>query len=47
VTSNRITPATGGPTLNDFTGDSFLRRAGRQLVVTIYGAMRVIRLYPP
>ncbi|MBC7895976.1 MAG: HD domain-containing protein [Cytophagaceae bacterium] len=47
MTSNRITPATGGPTLNDFTGDSFLRRAGRQLVVTLYGAMRVIRLYPP
>ena len=42
-----MTPASGGASLNDFTGDSFLRRAGRQLVVTIYGAMRVIRLYPP
>ena len=48
MTSPRLTPAGGAPTtLNDFTGDSFLRRAGRQLVVTIYGAMRVIRLYPP
>jgi hypothetical protein len=46
VSSPRLTP-TSGPTLNDFTGDSFLRRAGRHLVVTIYGAMRVIRLYPP
>ena len=48
MTGPRLTPAGGAAaTLNDFTGDSFLRRAGRQLVVTIYGAMRVIRLYPP
>jgi HD-GYP domain-containing protein (c-di-GMP phosphodiesterase class II) len=48
MTGGRITPAGGAPaSLNDFTGDSFLRRAGRQLVVSIYGAMRVIRLYPP
>ncbi len=33
--------------LGDFTGDSYIRRAGRQLIVSIYGAMRVIRLYPP
>jgi hypothetical protein len=34
----------------DSAGDqseSFIRRAGRTLIVTIYGAMRVIRLYPP
>lgn len=43
----RITPSAGAQSLSDFTGDSFLRRAGRQLVVTLYGAMRVIRLYPP
>ena len=43
----RPTPAGGASALNDFTGDSFLRRAGRQLVVSIYGAMRQIRLYPP
>jgi HD-GYP domain-containing protein (c-di-GMP phosphodiesterase class II) len=42
----RLTPAAVA-SLNSFTGDSFLRRAGRHLVVTIYGAMRVIRLYPP
>lgn len=42
----RITPAATA-SLNDFTGDSFLRRAGRQLVITLHGAMRVIRLYPP
>ncbi|MCC6319439.1 MAG: HD domain-containing protein [Gemmatimonadaceae bacterium] len=46
MTGNRITP-TSAAGLTDFTGDTFLRRAGRQLVVTIYGAMRVIRLYPP
>ena len=27
--------------------ESFVRRAGRALIVSIYGAMRVIRLYPP
>ncbi len=47
MSTARLTPVGGAPTLNDFTGDSFLRRAGRHLVVTIYGAMRVIRLYPP
>ncbi len=31
----------------DSSSESFTRRAGRQLIVTIYGAMRVIRLYPP
>ena len=34
------------PSLTD-AGDSYLRRAGRALIVSIYGAMRVIRLYPP
>ncbi len=48
MSTPRLTPAGGASTsLNDFTGDSFLRRAGRQLVVSLYGAMRVIRLYPP
>ena len=44
------TPATGAraqAALSEFTGDSYIRRAGRQLIVTVYGAMRVIRLYPP
>ncbi len=27
--------------------ESFIRRAGRTLIVSVYGAMRVIRLYPP
>lgn len=27
--------------------EAFVRRAGRHLIVTVYGAMRVIRLYPP
>lgn len=31
----------------DYASDSFVRRAGRQLIVSIYGAMRVIRMYPP
>ncbi len=43
----RPTPHGGASALTDFTGDSFLRRAGRHLVVTLSGAMRVIRLYPP
>lgn len=44
----RLTPAGGAAAAsNELTGDSFLRRAGRQLVNTVYGAMRVIRLYPP
>lgn len=33
--------------MSDLSGDSYVRRAGRQLIVSIYGAMRVIRLYPP
>src|SRR5690606_22998105 len=32
---------------SDASGDTYIRRAGRQLIVSIYGAMRVIRLYPP
>lgn len=32
---------------SDLSGDTYIRRAGRQLIVSIYGAMRVIRLYPP
>jgi len=44
------TPAGGAraqASLSDLSGDTFIRRAGRQLIVSIYGAMRVIRLYPP
>lgn len=37
----------GTAQLQDVTSDSFLRKSGRQLIVTMYGAMRVIRLYPP
>ncbi|MEO6446746.1 MAG: HD domain-containing phosphohydrolase [Gemmatimonadaceae bacterium] len=33
--------------LTEYSGDSYIRKAGRQLIVTVYGAMRVIRLYPP
>jgi HD-GYP domain-containing protein (c-di-GMP phosphodiesterase class II) len=32
---------------NDAISDSYIRRAGRQMIVTLYGAMRVIRMYPP
>ena len=32
---------------SDPASESFVRRAGRSLIVSIYGAMRVIRLYPP
>lgn len=30
-----------------YASESFIRRAGRQFIVSVYGAMRVIRLYPP
>jgi len=42
------TPAQSAAIPGDGVGDeSFVRRAGRSLIVSIYGAMRVIRLYPP
>lgn len=44
------TPAGGAraqQSLSDLSGDTYIRRAGRALIVSIYGAMRVIRLYPP
>jgi HD-GYP domain-containing protein (c-di-GMP phosphodiesterase class II) len=42
------TPAQSPAIPGDGVGDeSFVRRAGRSLIVSIYGAMRVIRLYPP
>lgn len=50
VRSGGRTPAGGARaqvSLSDLTGDTYIRRAGRQLIVSIYGAMRVIRLYPP
>ncbi len=46
MTSPRHTPSAGSAAA-DVGGDSFLRRAGRQLVTSLYGAIRVIRLYPP
>jgi len=30
----------------DPSGDSFIRRAGRQLIYTAYGALRAVKLYP-
>jgi HD-GYP domain-containing protein (c-di-GMP phosphodiesterase class II) len=47
--SARAPSAPGEPpsALGDFAADSFVRRAGRQVIVSLYGAMRVIRLYPP
>jgi len=44
------TPAGGArsqASLSDLSDDTYIRRAGRQLIVSVYGAMRVIRLYPP
>ena len=40
-------PVTPGDGAGDAASESFVRRAGRTLIVSIYGAMRVIRLYPP
>jgi HD-GYP domain-containing protein (c-di-GMP phosphodiesterase class II) len=41
---SQIIPGDG---VGEAASESFIRRAGRTLIVTIYGAMRVIRLYPP
>src|SRR5688572_15341482 len=40
-------PSIPGDGAGDAASESFVRRAGRTLIVSIYGAMRVIRLYPP
>ena len=33
--------------MSDAAADSFIRRAGRQLIFTVYGALRAVKLYPP
>jgi HD-GYP domain-containing protein (c-di-GMP phosphodiesterase class II) len=38
----RLTPPTGAEVVDD----SFLRRAGRQLIFATYGALRAVKLYP-
>jgi HD-GYP domain-containing protein (c-di-GMP phosphodiesterase class II) len=43
----RATPPSVRAQSSDAMGDSYLRRSGRGLIISIYGAMRVIRLYPP
>ncbi len=43
MTPHRLTPPSGSP---DQSGDSFIRRAGRQLIFTAYGALRAVKLYP-
>jgi HD-GYP domain-containing protein (c-di-GMP phosphodiesterase class II) len=40
-------PAVDATAPGDYASDSFIRRAGRQFIVNLYGALRVIRLYPP
>ena len=44
-TPARPTPAHGAPPA-DASGESFVRRAGRQLIFTMYGALRAVKLYP-
>jgi HD-GYP domain-containing protein (c-di-GMP phosphodiesterase class II) len=39
-------PATGIAPANDPSGDSFIRRAGRQLIFSTYSALRAVKLYP-
>jgi HD-GYP domain-containing protein (c-di-GMP phosphodiesterase class II) len=43
------TPPAGVPTVtaSDVVSDSYIRRAGRQVILSLYGALRVIRMYPP
>jgi HD-GYP domain-containing protein (c-di-GMP phosphodiesterase class II) len=43
----RATPGSATEVSADAGSESFVRRAGRQLIVSLAGAMRVIRLYPP
>jgi HD-GYP domain-containing protein (c-di-GMP phosphodiesterase class II) len=43
-TPARAVPGVPGPA--DTSGDSFIRRAGRQLIFTAYGALRAVKLYP-
>jgi len=40
----RTTTQVGGPA--DPSADSFVRRAGRQLIFSVYGALRAVKLYP-
>jgi len=48
VTTPR-TPARLSPSLSisgEISADSYVRRAGRQLIFTVYGALRAVKLYP-
>src|SRR5262249_55072994 len=43
------TPSRQSPAMSaggDLSTDSFVRRAGRQLIFTMYGALRAVKLYP-
>ena len=43
------TPSRQSPAMSaagDLSNDSFLRRSGRQLIFTMYGALRAVKLYP-
>src|SRR5581483_9513783 len=44
MTTPRVSPAGGAP--GDTSGDSYIRRAGRQLIFAAYGALRAVKLYP-
>jgi HD-GYP domain-containing protein (c-di-GMP phosphodiesterase class II) len=43
-TPTRLSPAASAS--GDLSTDSFVRRAGRQLIFTLYGALRAVKLYP-
>jgi HD-GYP domain-containing protein (c-di-GMP phosphodiesterase class II) len=48
VTTPR-TPARPSPSISassDLAAESYIRRAGRQLIFTMYGALRAVKLYP-
>jgi HD-GYP domain-containing protein (c-di-GMP phosphodiesterase class II) len=48
VTAPRTPPRPSPPlsAAGDLSTDSFVRRAGRQLIFTMYGALRAVKLYP-
>jgi HD-GYP domain-containing protein (c-di-GMP phosphodiesterase class II) len=49
VTTPETPPRSGTSVVpsGDAATDSYVRRAGRQLIFTVYGALRAVKLYPP
>jgi HD-GYP domain-containing protein (c-di-GMP phosphodiesterase class II) len=46
MTAPRVSEAGSHPVTTEATGDAALRRSGRQLIFSVYGALRAVKLYP-